>query len=223
MIFTSRRELLFVRVLAVLSFVAYATSQCYLLITEEHQRIVPYYPNPYFLAIFFILQLCVQASWLKGLLGEKSIRDEDRLLSSTDEDDITSKDENEEEEEEDITSRIDPSEMLYSLFYVISNLCMCKSPPLCASCEFKEFAAAWSYLWLNEAYVSSLTIMIVNATIQLSAVFLLVLSPARNHPAPLAKTMTHLAAKTGAGISIMYVWKNCAVLDVSRENHAQTI
>ncbi|KAF9443153.1 hypothetical protein P691DRAFT_713661, partial [Macrolepiota fuliginosa MF-IS2] len=86
--------------------------------------------------------------------------------------------------------------MSYIPFYILGNVLQ-----VCAS-----------ILWVQEKFVGAQIFSITNVASQIYAVFIL-LHTSRRYSLSRKNLLTHIVAKTSAGLGMLYVWKGWGVLD----------
>lgn len=206
---TTPRELLLSQTFAIGSFSAYVLSQAYVLSCELTGYIAPnpettlYCPSPTLVLVFFVAQAAASGTWIKTLFGGRCTKRAGLNLRAL----YFSKDRKGDDEEADMQEQLldgpchgdislDSTQLAYLPFFIASNVCL----------------TAWSIAWLHDYDTTSQLLLGINMCIQLYSVFLL-LHPSRQH-APTSKNwLSHLVAKSGAGIAVLYMWKNWGVID----------
>lgn len=108
------------------------------------------------------------------------------------------------EEQEAVKTAIE-----YAPIYALGNICIGKllrPPPRVPKTE--ELVAGWLFFWLKESFTLSQLLVTINTAAQLFAVSQLPPLTASSHP---LLRITHLVAKTFAGIGILDFVDNGAV------------
>ncbi|KAJ7170218.1 hypothetical protein C8R46DRAFT_1350092 [Mycena filopes] len=150
-----------------------------------------YAPHPYFLAVFFAIQVGLQIYWMSRLFrrnlretGPVSLDDGFGGIQTTAAADY-------------LNSDGEPAQMAYVPFYTAGNFLVVGS------------TAAWQ----ADQVVLSQICMALNAACQLYFVFF-TLQPSGNFAWTPKNKRTHLVAKTSAGIAVLYMWRAWGVLNI---------
>lgn len=156
-------------------------------------------PNPWFIAAFFSMQTILQLYWIKGFfsfsgrptythkitLPPAPIRNDGNgsspMLSAY-------------AMRPEMVNEPEPAMMAYAPIYTLGNICI----------------AAWMVFWMQESFWLSQVCVTINTFAQLYAVFYL-LSPTSDYAMENSNTLTHLVAKTFAGIGVLDFFDNGAV------------
>ncbi|EGO31207.1 hypothetical protein SERLADRAFT_345145 [Serpula lacrymans var. lacrymans S7.9] len=188
------------RILALGSFVANFSCQLYGMLTTPNMKQVAdenhyaYSPNPFFIAAFFAMQTVLQLLWIKNLFVVSSAGPSPKYehsitlpggISNVDPDTLAPPPNSDEPE---------PSQMAYVPIYALGNICI----------------AAWMVFWISQKFWVSQAFVTVNTLVQLYAVFYL-LGPSSPFALSGVNFLTHIVAKTFAGIGVLDFLDNGAV------------
>ncbi|KAJ7269392.1 hypothetical protein B0H12DRAFT_1249909 [Mycena haematopus] len=181
------------RFLAVATFVSATLAQGYAFLIRSSAKDAVYAPNPYFLIVFFVIQTGLQLYWIMQLFhgvhqsrGPALLPGEHDRWSGV------------EMEAETNLSGGEPAQMAYILLYTISNVFIVGST---STWQFGHFAASQICMALSTAC-------------QLYFIFIVLNTSGRHAWTPKNK-LTHLVAKTGAGVALLYMWRAWGVMDIS--------
>ncbi|KAM5541776.1 hypothetical protein V8D89_004505 [Ganoderma adspersum] len=186
------------RVLTVTSFLVNFGAQIYGMITTPNMKDVAeknhyaFSPNPYFIAAFFAGQVVLQLAWIRKLFvddppnGYQSIAQNPPSPNAARESSAMSP---VTDHEEDRAWKV---ALMYAPVYAIGNLCI----------------AGWLFFWLHQNFVGSQVLVTINTLLQLVAVAAL---PPVQPNSPALHKLTHLVAKTFAGIAVLDFLDNGSV------------
>ncbi len=105
----------------------------------------------------------------------------------------------------------------YVPVYALGNICIGTSSLLRSMREPRLTfgpTAGWLFFWLREDFVSSQVLVTINTVAQLAAVAAL---PPLSPTSPMLYRLTHLVAKTFAGVGVLDFIDNGGVVLVSRQ------
>ncbi|TBU54400.1 hypothetical protein BD310DRAFT_886286 [Dichomitus squalens] len=178
------------RVLTVSSFLTNFAVQTYGMITTPNMKDVAdanhfaFSPSPWFIAAFFSGQVVLQLVWIRQIFandppnGYQAIA---RNPSSTGEAHDESPMQPTADKEEERAWKVALS---YAPVYAIGNFCI----------------AGWLFFWLRQNFAASQVLVTINTAVQLLAVAAL---PPVRPDSPMLHKLTHLVAKTFAGIGVL--------------------
>jgi len=192
-------QLIRARILTLGSFVINFACQLYGMISSPNMKEIAdanhyaYSPNPIFIAAFFAFQVVVQIYWISKLFIASSTSESPKYnhriilpggIEEVDADMLSAHSTNEPE----------PSQMAYAPIYALGNLCI----------------GGWMIFWMKGMFWASQALVTVNTVIQLYAVYYIL---GRSSPFAVSRTniLTHLVAKTFAGIGVLDILDNGAV------------
>ncbi|KAF8215837.1 hypothetical protein K438DRAFT_612761 [Mycena galopus ATCC 62051] len=178
------------RLLVVATCVSATVAQCYAFFAQSGSpNSAVYAPNPYFLTVFFVMETGLQFYWIMQLFSSER---EPRNLSLLSEDAGWSGVETEKE------SGGEPAQMAYVALYAISNV----------------FLVASSFAWQFGQFAASQICMAFNTACHLYFIFF-VIHPTGKHPRTQKNKLTHLVAKTSAGLALLYMWRVWGVIEIA--------
>ncbi|KAI0756116.1 hypothetical protein C8Q80DRAFT_1092197 [Daedaleopsis nitida] len=178
------------RVLTVSSFLVNFGVQVYGMVSTPNMKDVAdanhfaFSPHPMFIAAFFSGQVVLQLAWIRKLFkgdppnGYQTISGKPPSRGVGQEQSIVQP-LNEKQEE-----RAWKAALAYAPVYALGNFCI----------------AGWLFFWLRENFVASQVLVTINTVAQLVAVTAL---PPLTPSSPLLHRLTHLVAKTFAGIGVL--------------------
>ncbi|EIW87238.1 hypothetical protein CONPUDRAFT_44976 [Coniophora puteana RWD-64-598 SS2] len=196
----SNPQLIRCRILAVGPFVINVAAQLYGMLAKPNIKDIAdanhyaFSPNPFFIAGFFALQLVLQLYWIRNLFvwrlspSKPGYDHRISLPHGWDNFDPATL------EPPASTTEVQPAQVAYVPIFALGNLCI----------------AGWMLLWRREQFVASEVLCIINAALQLYAVFYL-LAPCTPFALAKGNVSTHLVARTFAGIAVLDVLDNGAV------------
>lgn len=178
----SRRRLR-AQLLATPTFAVAALSQAHALYTGRAPPAdAVYTPHPYFLMAFFVLQVGVQGYWIAQMFGPPARESSPALLSPLDGPDALRAVGTERE--------CEPAQMAYIPFYALGNVCIVGS------------TLAWAY-----EYPIFAQLFIACTTAAHLYFVLFALRASGKLERTRRNRLTHLVAKTGAGVAVLYLWR----------------
>lgn len=185
------------RSLTVGSFLVNFGVQVYGMVTTPNMKDVAeanhfaFSPNPWFIAAFFSGQVVLQLTWIRKLFQDKPPNSYKTIPTSAGQ--VGEQEQStlnpKELKEEDDAWRV---ALNYAPVYALGNLCI----------------AGWLYFWLRENFVASQILVTINTVAQLTAVAAL---PPLTPSSPMLHRLTHLVAKTFAGIGVLDFIDNAGV------------
>ncbi|KAJ3558152.1 hypothetical protein NM688_g1091 [Phlebia brevispora] len=177
-------ELSNARYMAVGSFVVNFGTQLYGMLTKPNMKDIAdanhfaFSPNPWFIAAFFSGQTVLQAYWIRQLFTAGSERY--TLLGDNGSEGDAAEDVDRQLAAEEATQVA----VQYAPIYALGNLCI----------------AGWLFFWLRKNFTVSQILVTINTAAQLFAVARL---PTLTTGSPRLLFVTHLVAKTFAGIGVL--------------------
>ncbi|KAJ7492298.1 hypothetical protein FB451DRAFT_1502264 [Mycena latifolia] len=184
------RKLLRARALAVGTFASATLFQTYAFVTQHGPPDdAVYAPHSYFLVAFFAMQAGLQLCWIMQMFRSKARESSSALLAPMDDADAF--------RNVDADYAPESAQMAYVNMYALGNLCIVGS----------TLAWEFEHLILSQVFVVS------NAACQLYFVFFALYSSGKFAWTP-KNRLTHLVAKTSAGVAVLYMWKAWGVLDI---------
>ncbi|KAJ7657970.1 Dor1-like family-domain-containing protein [Mycena rosella] len=174
------------RVLAVVIFATSVLYQIYAFVTQPARlEDLVYAPHPYFLMAFVAIQIGLQFCWIVQMFHSNEPSDAFPL-------DIR---------DVDSDRALEPAQMAYVPYFVISNICIV--PPVAST-----LAWGWDHPILSQVFTVS------NAACQLYFVFFALHSSGKYEWTQKTR-LTHLVAKSSAGVAVLYMWRAWGVLDIN--------
>ncbi|KAJ7651615.1 hypothetical protein DFH06DRAFT_1094661 [Mycena polygramma] len=155
-----------------------------------------YAPHPYLLIILFAVQVGVQAYWIFRMARGGVREMGPGLLSAIDSGLMIGA-----ETEYNVSGEL--AQMAYAPLYVLGNLFIVGS------------MAAWIFEYLTLSHVC----MAFNTACQLYSVFFILPASGRHAWTPYNK-LTHLVAKTSAGLAILYMWRGWGIMKIGSASPA---
>ncbi|RDX46733.1 hypothetical protein OH76DRAFT_1355370 [Lentinus brumalis] len=179
------------RMLTVSSFLVNFGVQTYGMITTPNMKDIAeanhfaFSPNPWFIAAFFSGQVVLQLAWIRELFKHDPPNGYEKIPGTPSPPTLTGPEQ----------PMLPPAEgkdekrawkvaLDYAPVYALGNLCI----------------AGWLFFWLREEFVSSQVLVTINTVAQLVAVAAL---PPLTPTSPMLHRLTHLVAKTFAGVGVL--------------------
>ncbi|KAJ6469627.1 hypothetical protein C8R47DRAFT_1301592 [Mycena vitilis] len=157
---------------------------------------VPVYaPHPYLLIILLAMQVGVQAYWIFEMV-RGGVREIGPGLLSVDGGLMAGA-------ETDYSVSGELAEMAYAPLYVLGNV----------------FIAGSMAAWIFECFTLSQVCMAFNTACQLYSVFFILPASGRHAWTP-HNRLTHLVAKTGAGMAILHMWRGWGIMKIGSASPA---
>ncbi|KAJ7361394.1 hypothetical protein DFH08DRAFT_1032599 [Mycena albidolilacea] len=176
------------RFLVAASFLLATLTQGYaLFVQNDPPSAVAYFPSPYFLVSFFVMETSLQFYWIMQLFG-RGLREARTPLPPREDSGWLEVQE---------TNTVEPAQMAFVSLYAISNFFLVGS---IFAWHFGQFAV--SQIW-----------MAFSTACQLYFIFF-VLHPAGTHARTPQNRLTHLVVKTSAGIVLLYMWRAWGVMEI---------
>ncbi|KAI0706267.1 hypothetical protein C8T65DRAFT_577336 [Cerioporus squamosus] len=179
------------RMLTVGSFLVNFGVQTYGMITTPNMKDVAeanhfaFSPNPWFIAAFFSGQVVIQLAWIRKLFthdppnGYAKVPGKPSPPTPTNQEQSLLRPTEDKDE-----GRAWKAALNYAPVYALGNICI----------------AGWLFFWLREDFTASQVLVTINTVAQLAAVAAL---PPLTPTSPMIHRLTHLVAKTFAGIGVL--------------------
>ncbi|RPD64583.1 hypothetical protein L226DRAFT_451644 [Lentinus tigrinus ALCF2SS1-7] len=179
------------RVLTVSSFLVNFGVQTYGMIATPNMKDIAeanhfaFSPNPWFIAAFFSGQVVLQLAWIRKLFTHDPPNGYEKISGKPAPPTLNGQEQSmlipgEDKDE----GRAWKAALNYAPVYALGNVCI----------------AGWLFFWLREDFVASQVLVTINTFAQLAAVAAL---PPLTPTSPMLHRLTHLVAKTFAGIGVL--------------------
>ncbi|KJA28447.1 hypothetical protein HYPSUDRAFT_33837 [Hypholoma sublateritium FD-334 SS-4] len=195
----SRDRLLVTRVLAVAAFTAYVYSQIYVLFLPHQNPSKVYSPNEYFVLANFTASTLLNIYWLRQLFFRWDYSGDTMPLAH-------GWDENSPDRLKPEIFSFHPSAI--KLHGLSSAQVSCLPFHILGSI----FLSAWSVAWIKGYFLVSEILVAGNLLAQLYTIFFLLHVEGDEFITPI-NYLTHLVMKTNAGLAVLFLWKNWAIID----------